>query len=442
MYLTRKHLSRRTLLRGAGAAIALPLLDAMVPAQTALAQTAARRKSRLGFVYFPHGAIMDRWTPAMDGPDYQLSPILEPLKAFRERTTVISGLDNRPAHSGAVHAIVPGTWLSCVHPRETQEVHAGITADQIAAAHIGQETPFPSLEFASEPPLGTGAACDRVYGCTYSSTISFRTESTALPMEYNPRKLFQRLFGKGNTLEQRELLARQYKSILDMIREDAAALSARLGPRDRAALGNYLESVREIERRILVLEEHRGGEVEVPEVPAGIPGKFDEQLTLMFDMMALAFQADLTRVVSFMMAAELSGRTYGHLGVPDAFHAVSHHGNDPQKIEKLVRIQTYHTEKFAAFLTKLSEIQDGDGALLDDTLLLYGSNMSNSDRHNQFPLPTALVGGSGGRLRMGQHLRYPDHTPLSNVLLTMLSAGGVDVERLGDSTGTLAEFNS
>jgi uncharacterized protein DUF1552 len=439
MFITKKHLPRRTFLKGAGVALALPLLDAMIPAGTALSKTAAAAKMRLGYFYFPHGAIMDRWTPAKEGTDYELSPILTPLKPFQKQLTVVSGLGNRPAESGAVHAIVPGTWLSCVHPRQTHEPWGGVTADQVAALHIGQETPLPSLEVCTEAS-GGGGACDRAYGCSYSGTIAFRTPSTPLPMEYNPRSLFQRLFGRGSSPEERKLLSQQYSSILDMVTGEATALQGKLGPADRAAMNDYLDSIREIERRVQKTNAQDLSKLALPDVPVGVPDSFPEHQTLMLDIIALAYQADLTRIVNFMFAAEVSNMTYNHIGVPDAFHAVSHHQNDPVKKDKLVKIQTWHTEQFARFLKKIQAIPDGDGNLLDHSMFLYGSNMSNSDAHNQFPLPTSIVGGGCGQMKAGRHVRCPDHTPLANVLLTMLDKSGVPEKSLGDSTGTLAEI--
>jgi hypothetical protein len=439
MFITKKHIARRTFLRGAGCAIALPLLDAMIPAHTALAKTAAKAMPKLGFVYFPHGAIMEKWTPEADGLGFEITPILEPLKNFQQRMTIISGLGNRPGESQAVHAVVPATWLSCTHPVKGQEPNMAATADQIAAQHIGQDTPLPSLEIATEAP-GGGGACDRDYGCNYSGTISYRTATTPLPMEYNPRKLFQRLFGRGDSPEERKALVQQYGSVLDMVKEDAAAMEKQLGPRDRAMLGDYLETVRELERRVQKTEAQDLSKLKLPAVPVGVPDSFDQHLNLMFDMAALAYQANLTRIVNFMMAAEVSGRTYNNVGVPDAFHALSHHANDPAKKEKLVRIQRYHSEVFAKFLTKLAATPDGEGTLLDNSIILYGSNMSNSDRHNQFPLPTALFGGGCGKVKGGQHLRYPDHTPLANVLLTMLNRAGVPAEKVGDSNGLITEI--
>jgi uncharacterized protein DUF1552 len=439
MFITRKHLPRRTFLRGAGAMVALPLLDAMIPARTALAATAAKAMPRMAFIYFPHGAIMEKWTPATEGKGFELTPILTPLKNFQDKLTIVSGLGNRPAESQAVHAIVPATWLSCVHPKQGQEPHGGVTCDQLAAQHIGQDTPLPSLEIATEAQ-GGGGACDRDYGCNYSGTISFRTPSTPLPMEYNPRKLFERLFGRGDTPQERQALVNQYGSVLDMVREDAADLQKTLGQRDQAVLSDYLETVRELERRVQKTQSQDLSKLKLPEVPVGIPDSFDHHLNLMFDMAALAWQGNLTRIVNYMLAAEVSGRTYNNVGVPDAFHALSHHANDPAKKEKLVRIQKYHTEVFAKWLTKLANTPDGDGSLLDHAIILYGSNMSNSDRHNQFPLPTAIVGGGCGKLKGGQHLKYPDHTPIANVLLTLLDRAGVPLDKIGDSNGKIVEI--
>ncbi len=438
MFITKKFIDRRTVLRGAGAMIALPLLDAMVPAATALANTAAKPLVKLGFVYFPHGAIMEKWTPEKEGADFELTPILEPLKPFQKQLTIISGLGNRPGESQAVHAIVPATWLSCTHPKQGQDPNMAVTADQIAAKYIGQDTPLPSLEIATEAP-GGGGACDRDYGCNYSGTISFRTATTPLPMEYSPRKLFQRLFGRGDTPAERKELIQEQASILDMVSEDVQSLQRTLGARDRAMLNDYLDTVRELERRVQKTQSQDLSHLQLPNVPAGNPESFDQTMNLMYDMAALAYQANLTRIMNMMVAAEVSGRTYNNIGVPDAFHAVSHHANDPVKKEKLVKIQNYHTKVLAKFLTKLQNTPDGDGSLLDHAIILYGSNMSNSDRHNQFPLPTAFIGGGCGKLKGGQHLHYPDHTPLANALLTMLDRAGVPLDKVGDSTGKFAE---
>jgi uncharacterized protein DUF1552 len=437
MFITKKHLSRRTVLRGVGATIALPLLDAMIPARTALAQTAASPLPRLGFVYFPHGAIMDKWTPAKEGKDFDLPPLLEPLAPFKRQLTIVSGLENKHA-SGPTHAITPGTWLSGVSPRVSHDPYGGITADQLAAQHIGQDTPLPSLEVSTEEPV-SGGACDRNYGCSYGATISFRTPSTPLPMEFNPRKLFQRLFGQGDTPEERELLAAQYASILDVVADKAGDLKQRVGTADRVMLDDYLESVREIERRVQKMESRDLSHMNLPDAPTGIPASFDDQMNVMFDTVALAWQANITRITSFMMAAEVSNMTYNHVDVADAFHALSHHQNNAAKLDRLLRVQTYHSRAFAKFVKKLAEMPDGDGSMLDHAILLYGSNMSNSNAHDHFPLPSAVIGGGCGKLKGGQHLRYPDRTPVSNLLVTLLERAGVPVESLGDSTGRFGE---
>jgi len=436
MFIFKKHLSRRTFLRGSGVVVGLPLLDAMVPAWTALAQTAAAPKPRMGFMYLPHGAIMEAWTPATEGTGFELSPILKPLAPFQKQLTVISQLQNKGAIAPPVHALQPGTWLSCVLPDVGQDPHGGVTADQIAAAHIGQDTPLPSIEVATEGRGGSGA-CDRSYGCSYGATISFRTPTTPLPMESDPRKLFERLFGQGDTAQERKAIAKQYSSILDLVSQEAADLQRTLDAPDRARLGDYLESVREIERRVQKMEAQDLSSLELPDVPVG--ANFDQRLNLMFDMIALAYQANLTRVFSYMMAGEGSNVTYNHIGVSDAFHPLSHHQNDKAKKDRLIKIQTYHTQAFAKFLAKLAAMPDGDGSVLDHSILLYGSNMSNSNAHDEYPLPTIVVGGGAGKLKGNQHLRYPDKTPLANLLHTLLDRAGVPVEKFGDSTGVMSE---
>jgi hypothetical protein len=439
MFITKKHISRRRVLQGAGVAVALPFLDAMVPAATAIAATAAAPKPRLGFFYFPHGAIMEKWTPTANGRDFEMSPILEPLKPFRDKLTVFSNIGNKPGESRAVHALVPATWLSCVHPQEGLEPHMSATADQVAAQQIGQDTPYPSLESATAQGHGVGSACERGYGCSYSGTLSFRNVTTPLPVESNPRQLFLRLFGQGDSPEERQFLTKQTSSILDMVSSEASALNRQLGAADRSTLNDYLESVREIERRIANSQHGDVSKLALPEVPGATSENFDEHLNLMFDLIALAYQGNLTRIQTFMIAPEVSEQTYNHIGVPDAFHALSHHANDEAKKARLVLIQRYHTDVFAKFLTKLSKMPDGDGSMLDHSLMLYGSNMSNSNAHNQYPLPTTLIGGACGKMRGGQHINFKDRTPLANVLLTMLQRTGVKVDKLGDSTGAIAE---
>jgi len=436
MFITRRHLSRRTFLRGAGVAIGLPLLDAMIPASTLLAQTAAAAKPRMGFMYLPHGAIMEQWTPATEGTNFELTPILKPLEPFKKQLTIVSGLENRAGILPPVHALKPGTWLSCVSPKPGQEPNGGITIDQMAAAHIGQDTPLPSLEIATEARTGVNA-CDRTYGCSYAGTISFRTASTPLPMESDPRKLFERLFGQGDSAQERKAISKQFSSILDLVTEEAADLRRSLDPQDKARLSDYMESVREIERRVQKMEERDLSRLDLPEVPPTTT--FDQRLNLMFDMVALAYQANLTRVFTFMMAAEGSNQTYNHVGVSDAFHPLSHHQNDKSRKERLVKIQNYHTQAFAKFLAKLAKMPDGDGSMLDHAIFLYGSNMSNSNAHDLFPLPALVVGGGCGKIKGNQHLKYPDHTQLANLLLTLLDRAGVPADKVGISTGTFLE---
>jgi len=433
MFITKTHLSRRTVLRGMGATLALPLLDAMVPAGTLLAQTAARGKPRVGFIYFPHGAIMNEWTPAAEGRGFEMTTILKPLEPYRNQLTIISGTGNKAADGSSVHATAPGTWLSGVAPRPTHDPFGGVTADQIAAQFLGQDTPLPSLELTTEDRSGGAGACDRAYGCSYSSTISFRTPTTPLPMEHDPHKVFERLFGQGATAEERQTRSQEFSSLLDAVSEDVRTLGARLGPQDKTRLGEYLESVREIERRLERLGKGVDSSLDLPEIAAGVPEAFDERLNLMFDLAALAYQANLTRVFSMMMCREASNITYNHIGVPDAFHPTSHHQNNAQKMAKLVRIQTYHSQVFARFLARLKAMPDGDGSVLDHSLLLFGSNMSNSNLHNHFPLPISVVGGANGA-RGNQHIRVADRTPVANVLRAFLDKVGIPLEKIGDST--------
>ena len=439
--ITKKHLPRRTFLRGVGATLALPLLDAMVPARTLLARTAAAPAARLGFVYLPHGAIMDRWTPTTEGADFEFSPVLKPLEPFRRHLDVVSGLGHRAADSTAVHSLSPTTWLSGVRPKPTQGVdaYAGITADQIAAQRIGQDTLLPSMELATEDQAGLIGACDRDYGCIYMNTLSWRTPTTPMPMEINPRKVFERMFGQGGTAADRLQRSEEDRSVLDAITQQITGLQRKLGPKDRTAVTDYLESVREIERRIQIAERQQEVDLDLPAAPVGIPFVFEDHIRLMYDLLVLAYQADITRVATFMVAREESNKTYPQIGVHEGHHATSHHQNRPEKIEKLVKIQRYHVELFGDFLKKLEAIGDGDGTLLDHSLILFGSNMSNSNAHNHFPLPNLLVGGAAGRHKGGRHLKFPDHTPMTNLILTALDQVGVPMDTLGDSTGRLAD---
>jgi hypothetical protein len=440
MFITKRHLSRRTLLRGLGVSVSLPLLDAMIPAATALAATPAAAKPRLGFFYFPHGVVMEKWQPVKTGRDFETNFINQSLAPFKDQLTIVSNLGNRPGESRAVHALVPATWLSCVHPRETLEPYMAPTVDQIAAQYIGQDTPWPSLETATAQGQGTGSACERGYGCTYTGTLSFRNATTPLPVESNPRQLFLRLFGQGDSLTERRFLNDQTGSLLDMIAGEVTQLSSKLGGQDRSTLNDYLDSVREIERRVQMNVQGDLGKLTLPDVPGATSESFDEHLKLMFDLILLAYQGNLTRVQSFMLAPEVSERTYGFIGVPDAFHALSHHQNDAARKERLAKIQKYHTDVFAGFLAKMQKIPDGENNMLENSMLLFGSNMSNSNAHNQYPLPAAVVGRGGGALRGGQHINFAERTPLANLLLTMLQRANVPIQSVGDSTGAIAEL--
>jgi len=447
MYLTKKHLSRRTMLRAAGVSLGLPLLDAMIPAATALAQTAAAPKLRAGFFYFPHGAIqwntpygaeMDHWTPRGAGADFELSHILEPLAAHKRYVTSFGHLENE-ATRGSVHSYTPATWLSGVRPdADATGASMATTVDQLIAERIGQDTALPSLEVASETTVQS-AACAGGGGCYYSSTLSFRNATTPLPMEFNPRKVFVQLFGAGDTPEERVAITRRTQSILDLISARTGELERTLGARDRAVLGDYLESVRETERRVQKASERDLSGIDLPDTPIGELDDFDAQIRLMFDLIALSYQANVTRVVTYFMVSEGTNRTYNHIGIPDAFHPLSHHANNLDRIEKLITIQRYHTERFADFLDKLAGIPDGEGSLLDNALFMYGSNMSNSDRHNNYPLPTLLVGGAAGKLTGGRHVDLPEHTPLANLHLSVLNKVGLELERFADSTGEITE---
>jgi hypothetical protein len=440
MFITKKSLPRRTFLRGMGATLALPLLDSMIPARTLLAQTAAKPLPRLGFVYVPHGAIMDKWTPAAVGGGFEFTPILKPLEPFRDYVNVVSGLGHRAADTTAVHSLSPTTWLSGVRPKATQGVDAfaGVTADQIAAQAIGQDNPLPSMELATEDHSGLIGSCDRDYGCIYMNTLSWRTPETPLPMEINPRKVFERMFGQGGSPSERLARIEEDRSILDAITKEASALQLQLGPSDRQTMNQYLENVREIERRIQRAEKSQGdADLQLPARPAGVPFDFEEHVALMYELMALSYQANITRVITFMVSREVSNRTYTQVGVTDGHHAISHHQNRAEKMAKNVLIQTFNVNQFKGFLEKLKQLPDGDGSLLDHTLLLYGSNMSNSNAHDHYPLPNLVVGGAAGKMKGGRHLKYADHTPMTNLLVTLLEKVGVKQQSLGDSTGTL-----
>jgi hypothetical protein len=450
MIVTRKALPRRTVLRGFGAALALPLLDGMVPALTALAKTAARPTSRLGFMYIPMGAVMSNWTPSAEGSAFELPPILQPLAPFRDRVVVLSNLDNKPAvallgEPAGGHGRIGGAFLTGVHakPTEGADFAAGISIDQIAAAHLGRETQLASLELGLETS-GLAGACDVGYSCAYVNTICWRSATTPLPMENNPRAVFERLFGDSDSTDAAARLARIEKdrSVLDSVTQTVADLQKNLGQRDRAKLGEYLDAVRDVERRIQKAEAESDRELPAFERPAGsIPGSFEEYARLMLDLQLLAYQSDLTRVSTFMIAKELSSRTYPEIGVPDQHHPLSHHQNDPAKLAKLTKLNTFHMGLFAYYLERLKATPDGDGTLLDHVMVVYGSGMSNSNLHVPHKLPILVAGGGAGQIKGGRHLRFPDETPLTNLYLTILDKVGVPMDRVGDSTGKIDELS-
>lgn len=448
MFITRKHLSRREVLRGTGVALALPLLDAMVPAATALAQTAAAPKLRAGFFYIPHGAIMnntpygaewDHWMPSGRGDSFRLNTILSSLEPYKQYVTSFSELENE-ASAGSVHTINPATWLSGVRP-DSGAAGASMarTLDQEIARAIGQDTPLPSLELSSETTVQAAACGGGAGACYYSSTLSFQNANSPLPMEYNPRKVFINLFGEGDNAGERAAIQNQTTSILDLVTERTRALQKTLGASDRVLLDAYLDTVREIERRVEVASQQDLSELDLPNAPVGVLDRFEEQVPLMFDLIALAFQADLTRVISYIMVSEGTNRTYNFLGVPDAFHPLSHHANDKTRLEKLVKVQSWHVQQFSRFIEKLANTADGEGSLLDHSMFLYGSNMSNSDRHNNYPLPNIVVGKANGAIRGGQHIDLPQRTPLANVHLTMLRRAGIEAESFANSTGDISQ---
>ena len=437
MFITRKSLPRRTFLRSAGATLALPLLESMIPAATALAKTAAAPQRRLGFVYIPHGVIMDDWTPQGASTGFELPPILKPLEPFRDSLVVISNLTAPPSNGS--HATASGGWLTGTSPKRTDgpDFRAGTTMDQLVARAIGQDTTFPSLEVATEDFTGLVGACDPGYSCAYMNTLNWQTPTTPLPMEINPRTLFDRMFGGGNTREERLARMRTDRSVLDLVKADLADLSSDLGQTDKARLDEYLGHVREVERRIQRTEQQADTQLTVPGAPIGVPEAFEDHVAILFELLALAYEADLSRVFTFMMAREVSQRTYPQIGVTEPHHSISHHGNKPDKIAGHARINVYHMQLFAKFLQRLRSTRDGDGTLLDHSLIVYGSGMSNGNGHTPSPLPLAVIGQGAGLVKGDRHLAAKELTPMANVLLDIGAKFGANVDSFGISTGRL-----
>jgi hypothetical protein len=424
-----------------GVGVALPLLDAMLPAQTPLKNTAANPGTRFGFIYIPHGMIMDRWTPATEGANFEIPPTLSPLKSLQDQVVVVSGLEARtagppppPLPPGGDHSRSAAAFLSGAWP-ERQGVRLGTTVDQVIAQKLGQDTPLPSLELGIED-VGYTGLCGDGYSCVYVNTISWATPTKPLPMERNPLVVFERLFGDGSTPEQRSAHRKDDRSVLDSISEDVARLRLRIGPRDRIRLDEYLDEIREIERRLRLVG-NATANLPVADVPFGVPQSFDEHTKLMYDLQVLAYRTEITRVSTFMYARDQTPRTYPESGVNVPFHSASHHASKPEAIQTFATINHYHVGLLAYFLEKLRSTPDGDGTLLDHSLVLLGSTMSNGDIHDHSPLPLVIAGGASGRLKGGRHLRFPLHTPLSNLLRGVLHKVDIPMESFGDSTGAL-----
>jgi len=443
MMLTHKRLSRRTMLRGLGATIALPLLDSMVPALSALRTTAAAGVRRMAIIYTPNGMMMPNWTPKGEGAAFEFSPILEALTPYRDQLLVLSGLADRYGwpqgdEGTGDHARAAATFLTGVHVKKTEgaDIQGGVSMDQIAAKALGAETQLASLELALESVELLGA-CDSGYSCAYANTIAWRSPATPLPMENDPRAVFERLFGATDTTDAAARLARiaKERSILDSVSSDLQRLQKRVGAADRTKVTDYLDAVRDIERRIQKAEEQSTKQLPLVQQPSGVPATFEEHARLMFELMALAYQTDLTRVCTYMIGREQSTRTYPEIGVPEPHHPISHHQQRPEYLEKLAKINVFHMKLFAGFLEKLRATQDGDGTLLDSVMLLYGSGLSNPDDHNHHDLPILLAGGGGGQLKGGRHIKYPLDTPLANLHMALLDKMGVPIDRFGDSTG-------
>jgi hypothetical protein len=449
MFVTGKHLDRRTFLRGAGAALSLPLLDSMIPAFLTTRASAAARAKRFAVVYFPNGLYMPNWEPKSDGTAWQATPILQPLAGLRDRFVIVSGLTHQPAVSlpgegSGDHVRASAAFLTGVRPKRTEgpDIHAGLSLDQIVAQELGKDTLLDSLELCLESNDLAGA-CEAGYSCAYANTLAWRTATTPLPMENDPRSVFERMFGDtdSTTREARLAQIRQDRSILDRLREDVARLSKTLGPADQRKLDQYLDAIRDVERRIQKAEARSSVELPHFDRPVGIPSTFDEHARLMFDLQVLAFQSDTTRVTTMMLARETSQRPYPELGISDGHHGLSHHGGDKEKIDKVSKINAFHVTQFAYFLDKLKSTADGDGCLLDNSVVLYGCGLSDSNSHLHTDLPIIVAGGGGGTIKGGRHIRYPSGTPLTNLQLTLLDRLGVQLEKFGDSTGRVDQLS-
>jgi hypothetical protein len=441
MLITRKAIPRRTMLRGIGATLALPLLDGMVPALTALQKTAARPIARFGVMYVPNGMIIQQWTPATEGAGFELTPTLTPLAPFRDDLLVLSQLacTPTPGRPGGAHAKASTRFLTDISPPTSETwLDAGISMDQIAAKEMGTFTQLGSLELAIES-AETAGACDVGFACAYTNTISWLAPGTPLPPENNPRAVFERLFGDSSSTDARSRLARiqQDRSVLDSVRDEVTRLQGTLGRSDRVKLVEYLDAIRDVERRIQKAEEQSDKALPLVDHPAGIPATYDEHVKLMCDLQVLAYQSDLTRIVTFMLGREFSGVTYPQIGVPDAHHPITHHQQEVEKMAKVAKINVYHVTQFAYLLDRLRSTPDGDGTLLDHIIMMYGAGIGECNAHDPRNIPLLLAGGGSGHLKGGRHIRYPKDTPLANLHLTLLDKLGVHIDRIGDSTGRL-----
>ena len=441
MIITKKALPRRTFLKGVGATLSLPLLDAMVPAATALAKTPAKPVRRLGYVFMPMGCDITRWTPPGGEKLGKLSPILSSLEPVKQDVTIVSNLELANAYPGS-HATSNSAFLSAAKAKVTEstDYYLGTTADQIAARHIGQSTQLPSLEMAMDL-LKLVGQCDNGYACVYQNNLSWSSPTTPLPAEAHPRIVFESLFGEGGTAKERRAALRERASLLDSVSEEITRLQRELGPADRAKLEEYLTAVREVERRIQTAESD-GAKNQLPDLdrPLGVPASYADHARLMFDLQVLALQGDVTRVTTFQLARETSNRTYPEIGVPDPHHPLSHHGNNAEKVARMAKINSFHVSLFAEFVQKLKKTTDGNGSLLDHSLYLYGSGMGNPNVHDHTNLPTIVAGGAAGKMRGGRHIQYDKPTPLANLHLSLLNKVGVPMESFADSTGTVDEL--
>jgi hypothetical protein len=447
MIVTKKAISRRTVLRGIGTVIALPLLDAMVPALTAQSKTAAKAVRRLGVIYHPNGFIYDKWLPKGVGADFELSPTISPLESVKDKLLVVTGLASDQAEAlgdgGGDHSRASGTYLTGVHVKKSDTLLGnGISMDQILSKALENETQLSSLQLTADDNSLVGS-CDIGYSCAYSATLSWLTPTLPLMAENNPRVVFERLFGSSESTDPRARAARlrQDRSILDAVTDRVKVLQRTLGSADATKVNDYLASLRDVERRIQKAEQQ--GATEVPDIerPAGVPDGFDPHVKLLYDLQLLAYQSDLTRVITFMYGREQTSRPYPQIGIPEPHHQLTHHQEDPVKMEKCAIIQKYHVRLFADYVEKLRATPDGDGTLLDNSILLFGGGISHSDRHTHGPLSTLIVGGGAGTIKGGRHLVYPEHTPLTNLQLTLLHKMGVPVEKIGDSTGQFIELS-